>query len=148
MVFIPGPALLCCWSCRTIIGDVHAIAVTSLSTAYQNRFQSSLWKILQTPGRFQYIVGHPRPEWKLHNSQILLHTVLRREAFVKGGVLDFTEVQIASFPSAMKFLSTLNGDWSRSTITYYTAGRATTEEEARLLVYGDRPTLLTLTPFF
>ena len=115
---------------------MHATAVTCLNTGQQNRFQAALWRLLSDDHRFRYIVGYPEPRWEAHNRQVLLHTVLRREAFVTGSVIDFSQVSINDFPEAMQFLSNLNGDWTKPVIHFYTAGRPITEPEARELVYA------------
>ena len=86
---------------------MHATAVTCLNTGQQNRFQAALWRLLSDDHRFRYIVGYPEPRWEAHNRQVLLHTVLRREAFVTGSVIDFSQVSINDFPEAMQFLSNL-----------------------------------------
>ena len=121
---------------KTVIGDVHAIAVTCLNTGFQNRFQKSLHLLLKSPERFQYIDGYPDPEWRAHNEQVLLHTILRRDAMVNGGVLDFSEASLDAFPVAQRFLDTLNGDWTKPVVQCFTCGRAITEDVARELVFA------------
>lgn len=52
------------------------------------------------------------------------------------GDADLRTRSVADFPQAQKFMMVLNGDWSKQTISFYTAGRNITRTQARSLIFS------------
>ena len=117
---------------KLIVGDVHACFVMSSHGGNQNRMQKAARTLVD---KMEYNVGYPHPSFEHYNASILLRTVLRRRAFIQGGI-DLSKASIHDHPLAVKFLVLLNGDWTKPRISFYTAGRNIGPQEAKELIFS------------
>ena len=123
---------------KHVVGDVYAVCITCANIRHQNRIQSALWQLLENT---QIIPGDPPPAYREHNKSVLLHTLFRRGAFVKGeaDVEKFgqdAEIALEGSPEALKVLDAFNGDWTKQQVQIYLAGRALSAAEVRLLQFS------------
>ena len=116
---------------KKMVGNVHAVAVTCCHVGNQSKLQNALAELLRT---LDYNIGYPQPEWLSHNMAVLRRTLLRRHLFVSGTVQD--ELVIDLPPAIEKFYNAFNGDWRKPRVSFWTAGRNISKEEAKLLLFG------------
>ena len=111
-------------------GDIYSCCCACSHTGQQGKLQASFREATQN---LQLIVGDPPARFFEHNKTVLMHTVLRREAFQSGSILPSDSFDISQHPIAIAILQNCNGDWTTDVPQVYTAGRDITKEEAREL---------------
>ena len=116
---------------KKMVGNVHAVAITCCHVGNQSKLQNALKELLRT---FDYNIGYPQPEWLSHNMAVLRRTLLRRHLFVSGTMQDEAVIELP--PAVDRFYNAFNGDWRKPRVSFYTAGRNISKEEAQLLLFG------------
>ena len=116
---------------KKMVGNVHAVAITCCHVGNQSKLQNALKELLRT---FDYNIGYPQPEWLSHNMAVLRRTLLRRHLFVSGTMQDETVIELP--PAVDRFYNAFNGDWRKPRVSFYTAGRNISKEEAQLFLFG------------
>ena len=120
---------------KRVVGNVHAVCMTCGHVTNQNRLQGKLMELLQ---ELDYNIGDPDPISLKHNKSVLVHTILRGDAYGKGSIhnIDIDKVDLTEFPAVQKFYEICNGDWRRGRVSFFTAGRDIGRNEAMSLMFG------------
>ena len=79
---------------KVVIGNVHAIGVTTTQINNQNGMQAGLMELLEN---VDYRVGFPNPAWHAHSLQIIRRTHLRRAQFLEGDAQPHQPLDLNAF---------------------------------------------------